>query len=54
MNVKEGKEMNRINKIEVLIADRLVGRMATTKEGLCAFEYAPEWIETGFSISLFC
>ena len=53
MNVKEGKEMNRINKIEVLIADRLVGRMATTKEGLCAFEYAPEWIETGFSISPF-
>ena len=43
--------MNSIKQIEVLLADRLVGRLALTKEGLCAFEYAPDWLDSGFSIS---
>ena len=42
--------MNSIKQIEVLLADRLVGRLALTKEGLCAFEYAPDWLGSGFSI----
>lgn len=43
--------MNSIKQIEVIYADRLVGRLALTKEGLCAFEYSAEWLQSGFSIS---
>jgi len=35
------------------MSDRRVGRMALTPEGLCGFEYDPDWIQTGFSISPF-
>lgn len=45
--------MNNIKQIEVFHDDRLVGRLALTKEGLCAFEYSAEWLSTGFSISPF-
>ncbi len=45
--------MNSIKQIEVIYADRLVGRLALTKEGLCAFEYSAEWLQSGFSISPF-
>ena len=45
--------MNSIKQIEVIYNDRIVGRLALTKEGLCAFEYAAEWIKDGFSISPF-
>ena len=51
--VNEAGKMNSIKQIEVLLADRLVGRLALTKEGLCAFEYAPDWLGSGFSISPF-
>ena len=45
--------MNNIKQIEVIYDNRLVGRLALTKEGLCAFEYSVEWIGSGFSISPF-
>ncbi len=45
--------MNTIRQIEVIYNDQLVGRLALTKEGLCAFEYSAEWISSGFSISPF-
>ena len=45
--------MNSIKQIEVISADRIVGRLAMTKEGLSAFEYSPEWLASGFSISPF-
>ena len=45
--------MNSIKQIEVLFANRLVGRLAQTKEGLCAFEYSADWLNSGFSISPF-
>lgn len=45
--------MSTIRQIEVIYNDRLVGRLALTKEGLCAFEYSAEWISSGFSISPF-
>lgn len=45
--------MSSIQKIEVVYSDRIVGRLALTKEGLCAFEYAAEWLQSGFSISPF-
>lgn len=45
--------MNRIKQVEVLYANRVVGRLALTKEGLCAFEYSAEWLSEGFSISPF-
>ena len=45
--------MNSIKQIEVIYADHIVGRLALTKEGLCAFEYTDEWLASGFSISPF-
>lgn len=45
--------MNSIKQIEVIYKSRLVGRLALTKEHLCAFEYSTEWISSGFSISPF-
>lgn len=45
--------MNNIKQIEVICANRVVGRLALTKEGLCAFEYSAEWLASGFSISPF-
>lgn len=45
--------MNNIKQIEVIYDHRLVGRLASTKDGLCAFEYSAEWIGSGFSISPF-
>lgn len=45
--------MNSIRQIEVIYNNWLVGRLALTKEGLCAFEYSTEWLNSGFSISPF-
>lgn len=45
--------MNSIKQIEVLYDKRLVGRLALTKDGLCAFEYSAAWLSSGFSISPF-
>ena len=45
--------MNSIKQIEVIYDNRLVGRLALTKEGLCAFEYSVECLNTGFFISPF-
>ena len=45
--------MNSIKQIEVSYNNNLVGRLALTREGLCAFEYSAEWLATGFSISPF-
>ena len=38
--------MNSIKQIEVVYADHIVGRLALTKEWLCAFEYSAEWSPT--------
>lgn len=45
--------MNSIKQIEVIYDNCVVSRLALTKEGLCAFEYSAEWLNTGFSISPF-
>jgi serine/threonine-protein kinase HipA len=45
--------MNSIHQIEVLYDNRLVGRLALTQEGLCAFEYSADWLTSGFAISPF-
>lgn len=45
--------MNNLKQIEVIFNNRLVGRLASTNEGLCAFEYSQEWLSSGFSISPF-
>ena len=45
--------MNSIKQIEVIFNNLLVGRLALTKTGLCAFEYSAEWLSSGFSISPF-
>ena len=51
--VKEERKMNSIKQIEVICDGRLVGRLALTKDGLCAFEYSSGWIRSGFSVSPF-
>lgn len=43
----------KINKLEVWIANRLVGRLALNDHGLALFEYDPEFVRDGFSISPF-
>ena len=45
--------MNSLRQIEVVYGNRPIGRLALTKEGLCAFEYSAEWLGSGFSISPF-
>ena len=45
--------MKPIKVVEVIWDDRPVGRLALTPQGLCAFEYAPEQIVAGVSISPF-
>lgn len=50
---KEERKMNNIKQIEVIYDNQLVGRMVLTPQSLCAFEYASEWLNRGFSISPF-
>ncbi len=44
--------MRNIEKADVMASGRLVGTMALTDRGLTAFEYSPQWIESGFPISV--
>jgi serine/threonine-protein kinase HipA len=39
--------------LEVGFASNLVGKITLTKGGLCAFEYAKEWLICGFFIAPF-
>ena len=45
--------MNNISVIEIFIAQKRLGRLALTPDGLCAFEYDGDWIADGYSISPF-
>lgn len=45
--------MNTTDKVIVKCRGREVGAIVLTPQGLCAFEYAPDWIADGFSISPF-
>ena len=45
--------MQNVEKADVMASGRLVGCLALTNRGLVAFEYSPQWIESGFSISPF-
>ncbi|MFA5513593.1 MAG: type II toxin-antitoxin system HipA family toxin [Sphaerochaetaceae bacterium] len=45
--------MKRTNLLSLYYQDILVGRLALTKESLCAFEYDLNWLQNGFSISPF-
>ncbi len=49
----EDRRMSSVKQVEVVYSNRPVGRLALTREGLCAFEYSAEWIASGFSISPF-
>lgn len=42
-----------IDSLNVMYRDRLVGRLAIGSDRLCRFEYAPDWLAEGFSISPF-
>ena len=45
--------MNNLKSVEIWWDGRLVGRLALTREGLCAFEYSAEQLASGVSISPF-
>lgn len=45
--------MSKIEQVEVFMADAQVGCLAITPDGVCAFEYTPEYLRTGVSISPF-
>ena len=45
--------MNSIKSVEIWWDGLLVGRLALTREGLCAFEYSAEQLASGVSISPF-
>ena len=45
--------MKQIKLVEVYLADVKVGRLAQTKDGICAFEYDANYLVTGSSISPF-
>jgi serine/threonine-protein kinase HipA len=45
--------MNEVKVIEVYMNGAKEGRIALTRDALCAFEYAPEWLESGESVSPF-
>ena len=45
--------MKKNNFLNVLYHSRNVGRLALTRENLCAFEYDSNWLFDGFSISPF-
>ena len=43
--------MRNVKEVEVSYNNRVVGRIAEYKRYQTAFEYDPEWISSGFSIS---
>lgn len=43
--------MNNYKSLYVFMGEREVGTLAVTPEHLVAFEYDPEWLISGFSIS---
>lgn len=45
--------MKQINKLDVFYNNKIVGRLAMTRDRLYAFEYDVEWLQNGFSISPF-
>lgn len=45
--------MNKVNVLEVFLNKTKVGRIATTPDALCAFEYDPVYLMSGHSISPF-
>lgn len=46
-----GLNMKTIKLVEVFLGNVKVGRLAQTKEGICAFEYDAEYLQKGTSIS---
>lgn len=42
-----------VESLRVVIGGRTVGTLAMTDDGLAAFEYAPEWLESGFALNPF-
>lgn len=45
--------MNEVKVVDVFLNDTRIGRLALTPDALCAFEYTPEYIQTGVSLSPF-
>ena len=45
--------MDNLKSMEVRMSGKVVGKLALTSKGLCAFQYGAEWLEGGFSISPF-
>ncbi|MBR1828878.1 MAG: type II toxin-antitoxin system HipA family toxin [Atopobiaceae bacterium] len=47
------RKLAAIRHVDVLLEGTRVGTLAAMRSGLVAFEYAPEWLASGFSISPF-
>jgi hypothetical protein len=41
----------KVDQMEVFYAQTRIGRLALAPDLCCVFEYDPEWIQAGFSIS---
>lgn len=45
--------MREVKSLRVCMGERCVGRLAMTRDGVVAFEYDNEWIQSGFALSPF-
>lgn len=50
---REDEKMNDVSLVEVWLSNGKVGRLALTPENLCVFEYDPEYLQKGKSVSPF-
>lgn len=47
------RSLSSISELQVFMGGREVGTLAATQHGLAAFQYSPQWLESGYSISPF-
>ena len=45
------EELGQIDRVRVLMGGRQVGTLAMTAMRVLAFQYCPDWLRNGFSIS---
>lgn len=51
--MKFNESIFEVNKLTVLIDEKEVGTLAASSDGLAAFQYSPDWLRDGYSISPF-
>ena len=48
-----GNRVDHVESVKVALGGTRVGRLAMKPDRICVFEYDPEWLQQGFSISPF-